>query len=61
MWFLFKLILCVFLLFLFMQEGGNSAQPRTARARPAEEAETHPHRRSTVLNGGPKKSQVSIC
>ncbi|TNN25110.1 BAH and coiled-coil domain-containing protein 1 [Liparis tanakae] len=31
------------------QEGGNTSQPGSARTGAAEEAETHPHHRSSVL------------
>lgn len=51
--------MCVYIC-MCQQEGRNTSQPSTARTGAAEEAETHPHHRSSVLIRGPKKSQVSI-
>lgn len=53
--FLWSVYICT-----WKQEGGNTTQPSTTRSREAEEEETHPHHRSSVLIRGTKKGQVSI-
>lgn len=51
--------LCLHIICMLKQEGGNASQPSATGTWTAKEAEAHPHRRSGVLIRGSEESQVS--